>query len=61
MLDKPTIVFMPHCDERLYEALLRTNWTPAYLGNLLLIGNRLAEYAVKCEFILLYARPVLSR
>lgn len=38
---------MPHCDEQLYESLLRTNWNQANLENLLLIGNRLAEYSVK--------------
>ena len=38
---------MPHCDQSLYEALLRTNWNPSRLGNLLLIGNQLAEYAIK--------------
>ncbi|KAI0336322.1 hypothetical protein GY45DRAFT_1222945, partial [Cubamyces sp. BRFM 1775] len=41
----PTIVFMPHCDLHLYENLLRENWSPAQLPNVLLIANRLSDYA----------------
>ncbi|EIW60570.1 uncharacterized protein TRAVEDRAFT_165463 [Trametes versicolor FP-101664 SS1] len=44
-LRSPTIVFMPHCDLHLYENLLRENWTRARLPHVLLIANRLREYA----------------
>ncbi|KAI0670584.1 SRR1-domain-containing protein [Trametes maxima] len=44
-LRSPTIVFMPHCDLHLYENILRANWTIARLPNVLLIANRLSEYA----------------
>ncbi|KAI0374679.1 SRR1-domain-containing protein, partial [Pilatotrama ljubarskyi] len=44
-LRSPTIVFMPHCDLHLYENLLRENWSRAHLANVLLIANRLSEYA----------------
>lgn len=46
-VDEPTIVFMPHCDLHLYENLFRENWTQARLPNLVLIANRLSEYAEK--------------
>ncbi|KAH9901185.1 hypothetical protein C8Q73DRAFT_662608 [Cubamyces lactineus] len=46
-LRSPTIVFMPHCDLHLYENLLRENWSPAQLPNVLLIANRLCDYAEK--------------
>ncbi|KAH9854032.1 hypothetical protein C2E23DRAFT_894228 [Lenzites betulinus] len=41
----PTIAFMPHCDLDLYENVLRENWSRARLPNILLIANRLHEYA----------------
>lgn len=39
---------MPHCDLHLYENLLRENWSRAQLPNVLLIANRLSEYAERC-------------
>ncbi|RPD65925.1 hypothetical protein L226DRAFT_530050 [Lentinus tigrinus ALCF2SS1-7] len=45
VLKSPTIAFMPHCDLHLYENLLRENWSKAQLPNVLLIANRLSEYA----------------
>ncbi|OCH95619.1 hypothetical protein OBBRIDRAFT_788168 [Obba rivulosa] len=44
-LDAPTIAFMPHCDLQLYENLLRANWTRTALPRVVLIANRLSEYA----------------
>ncbi|KAI0747921.1 hypothetical protein C8Q80DRAFT_1120536 [Daedaleopsis nitida] len=44
-VDTPTIVFMPHCDLHLYENLFRENWSLERLSNILLIANRLSEYA----------------
>ncbi|CDO70712.1 hypothetical protein BN946_scf184798.g27 [Trametes cinnabarina] len=44
-LESPTIVFMPHCDLKLYENLLRENWSSARMSNVLLIANRLSDYA----------------
>ena len=39
---------MPHCDLVLYENLFRENWSAARLANVLLIANRLSEYAERC-------------
>ncbi|KAH9946282.1 uncharacterized protein BXZ73DRAFT_95787 [Epithele typhae] len=47
-LRSPTIAYMPHCDLHLYENLLRENWSPERLPNVLLIANRLGDYAEKC-------------
>ena len=44
-MEERTIVFMPHCDLQLYENLLRENWTEQRLLNVVLIANRLSEYA----------------
>ncbi|KAI0340597.1 SRR1-domain-containing protein [Trametopsis cervina] len=46
-LAEPTIVFMPHCDLQLYENLLRSNWSPDRLPQVVLIANRLAEYQTR--------------
>lgn len=39
---------MPHCDLHLYENLFRENWSAQRLPNILLIANRLNEYAERC-------------
>ncbi|KAH9951398.1 hypothetical protein B0H21DRAFT_280471 [Amylocystis lapponica] len=44
-VESPTIVFMPHCDLQLYENLLRENWSRDRLSHLILIANRLSDYA----------------
>ncbi|EMD38602.1 hypothetical protein CERSUDRAFT_94134 [Gelatoporia subvermispora B] len=44
-LEDTTLAYMPHCDLQLYENLLRANWTRAALPRVVLIANRLSEYA----------------
>ncbi|KAM5539074.1 hypothetical protein V8D89_007297 [Ganoderma adspersum] len=44
-LESPTIAFMPHCDLHLYDNLFRENWSREQLPRVLLIANRLSEYA----------------
>ena len=46
-VESPTLAFMPHCDLQLYENLLRENWAGggAGLAQLVLIANRLSDYA----------------
>lgn len=46
-LESSTIVFMPHCDLHLYDNLFRENWSREQLPRVLLIANRLSEYAAK--------------
>ncbi|PIL23810.1 hypothetical protein GSI_13561 [Ganoderma sinense ZZ0214-1] len=46
-LESPTIAFMPHCDLHLYDNLFRENWSREQLPRVLLIANRLSEYAEK--------------
>ncbi len=41
---------MPHCGIGLYESILRTNWFHECLDRLLLIGNRLGDYAERQAF-----------
>lgn len=36
---KKTLFFMPHCGRRLYENVLRANWTVQALEKLLVLGN----------------------
>jgi hypothetical protein len=40
----PTLLYMPHCDKHLYESILRSNWTPHVLPNVLFLTNRLKDY-----------------
>jgi hypothetical protein len=41
---KPTLFFMPHCEAELYNNLLRANWKPDLLKNMVLFGNSFEEY-----------------
>ncbi|ETW85498.1 hypothetical protein HETIRDRAFT_448582 [Heterobasidion irregulare TC 32-1] len=45
-IETPTLLFMPHCDMGLYEALLRDNWSSERLCSLFLIGNLFSDYLV---------------
>ncbi|KAH7912131.1 SRR1-domain-containing protein [Hygrophoropsis aurantiaca] len=40
----PTILYMPHCGIKLYENILRENWTAPQLATIVFIANRLGEY-----------------
>ena len=39
-----TVFFMPHCDLGLYNNLLSTNWGPAELQNVVVVGNSFRAY-----------------
>ncbi|SPO35756.1 uncharacterized protein PSFLO_01227 [Pseudozyma flocculosa] len=39
-----TLVYMPHCGRRLYDRILRSNWTPDALRNIVLLCNSLDRY-----------------
>ncbi|GAA5938728.1 hypothetical protein JCM3775_001974 [Rhodotorula graminis] len=45
VLDRPTLLYIPHGPRTLFEALLRANWTsPAQLQRVVLLANRLDLY-----------------
>ncbi len=54
-LESPTIVFMPHCDLHLYDNFFRENWCKEQLSRVVLIANRLSEYAER------YVQPFAAR
>ncbi|KAK1394783.1 Protein SENSITIVITY TO RED LIGHT REDUCED 1 [Heracleum sosnowskyi] len=41
---KPTLFFMPHCEEYLYGNLLEANWGIDMLNRIVLIGNPFTKY-----------------
>ncbi|KIJ69354.1 hypothetical protein HYDPIDRAFT_105955 [Hydnomerulius pinastri MD-312] len=43
-LDRPTILYMPHCDLKLYEMVIRANWTYERLYEILFLANRFGDY-----------------
>ncbi|KAG9318518.1 hypothetical protein JVU11DRAFT_609 [Chiua virens] len=40
----PTMLYMPHCDLKLYEGVLRANFTSNSLCNVIFIANRFQDY-----------------
>ncbi|EIM90416.1 SRR1-domain-containing protein [Stereum hirsutum FP-91666 SS1] len=61
-IETPTLLFMPHCDKKLYERLLRENWTPERLSNLFMICNNFREYLDSHPSHVLMAEfPCISR
>lgn len=46
-IDRPTILFMPHCDLALYESVLSANWTLDRLENIIFICNHFDDYVQK--------------
>jgi len=42
--ERPLLLFMPHCDVELHERLLRRNFSPESLSNVLMIANDLSVY-----------------
>lgn len=43
MLDRPTLIYMPHCSKPLYESILTANYRPD-LSQHILLGNDLSDY-----------------
>lgn len=43
-IDRPTIFYMPHCEEWLYDNVLQANWMPQKLGRLVILGNSFRSY-----------------
>lgn len=40
-----SLLFMPHCEAELYEAVLAANWTAAALSRTAILGNSFSSYA----------------
>lgn len=40
-----SLLFMPHCEAELYEAVLEANWSAAALRRMAVLGNRFSGYA----------------
>ncbi|KAI4342792.1 hypothetical protein MLD38_027373 [Melastoma candidum] len=45
----PTLFFMPHCEAKLYDNLLRANWNTGKLSRLVLFGNSFQKYGENAE------------
>lgn len=41
----PTLFYMPHCGHTLYNNLLRANWSPRTLPDILVVGNSFDAYS----------------
>ncbi|KAJ1896233.1 hypothetical protein LPJ66_004110 [Kickxella alabastrina] len=39
-----TLFYMPHCEQFLYENLVRANWSKERIPQLIILGNRFARY-----------------
>jgi hypothetical protein len=50
-LDCPTILYMPHCDLKLYEMVIRANWTLEGLCNIIFLANRFSDYVNKYVYV----------
>ncbi|KAF8844924.1 hypothetical protein BDN67DRAFT_893784 [Paxillus ammoniavirescens] len=46
-LDGPTILYMPHCDLKLYEIVIRANWTYERLCDIVFLANCFSDYMDK--------------
>lgn len=44
VVEAPTIFYMPHCEAVLYDNLLRANWRPVALNQMVVLGNSFSEY-----------------
>ncbi|KAG1762446.1 SRR1-domain-containing protein [Suillus occidentalis] len=47
VVERPTILYMPHCDLKLYENIIGTNWSEEQLARIIFIANRFSDYTDK--------------
>lgn len=45
--ESPTVFFMPHCPLALYNNVLKSNWNPSALSQLIIIGNSFDSYSMR--------------
>ncbi|KAH7436755.1 hypothetical protein KP509_05G034800 [Ceratopteris richardii] len=43
-ITSPTLFYMPHCEEWLYDNVLQANWIPRLLKQIVILGNSFQEY-----------------
>ncbi|KAG2116678.1 SRR1-domain-containing protein [Suillus discolor] len=46
-VERPTILFMPHCDLKLYENIIGANWSEEQLARIIFVANRFSDYTDK--------------
>ncbi|KAG2077998.1 hypothetical protein BDR04DRAFT_1064994 [Suillus decipiens] len=46
-VERPTILYMPHCDLKLYENIIDANWSEEQLARIIFIANRFSDYTDK--------------
>lgn len=44
-VERPTILYMPHCDLELYENIIGANWSEENLRRIIFVANRFSDYA----------------
>lgn len=44
VVERPTILYMPHCDLKLYENIIGANWSEEQLARIIFIANRFSDY-----------------
>lgn len=43
-VERPTILYMPHCDLKLYENIIGANWSEEQLARIIFVANRFSDY-----------------
>lgn len=43
-VERPTILYMPHCDLKLYENIIGANWSEEQLARIIFVANRFKDY-----------------
>ncbi|KAG1826968.1 SRR1-domain-containing protein [Suillus subaureus] len=46
-VERPTILYMPHCDLKLYENIIGANWSEEQLARIIFVANRFSDYTDK--------------
>jgi hypothetical protein len=46
-VERPTILYMPHCDLKLYENIIGANWSEEQLARIIFVANRFKDYTDK--------------
>jgi hypothetical protein len=47
VVERPTILYMPHCDLKLYENIIGANWSEERLARVVFVANRFSDYTDK--------------